>query len=108
MRFDIRAAAGLPPAIVALAETRLASALDRFSPRIHRLSVRLSDLNGPRGGVDKKCLVTVQLRAPRLTIVLEDTAEDAAVAIARIADKIGHVVARAISAGRGRAPLLAT
>ena len=109
MRFDVRAAAGLPPAIVHLAQARLSAALTHFAPRVRSLTVRLTDLNGPKGGVDKKCLVTIRLRAPRLTIVLEDTAEDAAVAIARIADRASRTVARAVgSATHWRVPQLAS
>lgn len=38
---------------------RLQYALGRFGDRLTRVAVRLSDINGPRGGVDKRCLVTV-------------------------------------------------
>ena len=35
-------------------ERRLRFALGRFAARIHRLTVRLTDVNGPRGGLDKR------------------------------------------------------
>ena len=98
MHLDIRAAAGVSADVAELARTRLVNALKRFAPRVRSLTVRLTDLNGPRGGVDKKCLVAIRLRSPRRTIVLEDTAADAAVAVARIADRAGRAVARAVDA----------
>lgn len=38
-------------------------ALGRFAPFIDRVLVRLDDVNGPRGGVDKVCRTTVSLRS---------------------------------------------
>ncbi|TQV76794.1 HPF/RaiA family ribosome-associated protein [Aliikangiella marina] len=38
---------------------RLGFALDRFTNRITRVHVRLADINGPRGGKDKSCLMQV-------------------------------------------------
>lgn len=36
---------------------RALSALGRFSTRIANVVVRLEDLNGPKGGVDKRCTI---------------------------------------------------
>jgi hypothetical protein len=38
-----------------LAQARLSAALRRLSSRVPRVTVQLSDVNGPRGGVDKHC-----------------------------------------------------
>ncbi len=37
-------------------------ALVRFAPAIERVVVRIDDVNGPRGGIDKVCRTTVILR----------------------------------------------
>lgn len=36
-------------------ERKLELALDRFDHRLERIQVRLEDVNGPRGGLDKRC-----------------------------------------------------
>jgi ribosome-associated translation inhibitor RaiA len=38
-------------------QRKLAFALGRFDRRVRRVVVRLEDVNGPRGGVDKVCRV---------------------------------------------------
>ncbi len=96
MRIAVRTSAGLPPALARLARRRLEFALGRFDNRVRSLAVHLTDVNGPRGGVDKKCLVTIRLDAPKPLIVIEDTDADAAVAIDRAADRAARAVARAL------------
>ena len=80
-----------------LARRRFELALGRFQGRVRSVAIRIVDLNGPRGGVDKRCRVTVQLSAPKRTLVIEDTDADAAIAIDRVADRTVRTVARAIN-----------
>lgn len=55
------------------AQRRLTFALDRHQHHLTEVNVFISDLNGPRGGVDKLCQVTAALKGmPPLTI-LEQT-----------------------------------
>ena len=98
MRILIRMAAGLSPALALLARRRFEFALGRFGDHVKSLTVHLADLNGPRGGVDKHCLVAIRLTSPRRVIVIEDTDAEAAVAIGRAAERGGRVVARAVQA----------
>jgi len=59
----------LTPALRQHTERRLHFALGRANGQISRLTVRLSDLNGPRGGEDKRCLLRITLTgAPTLPI----------------------------------------
>lgn len=51
-------------------ERRLRFALGRFASAIQRVKVRTEDINGPRGGIDKRCHVEVQLRASRSSPIL--------------------------------------
>ena len=45
----------------AYARRKLAMKLGKFAPSIERVSVRVADVNGPRGGVDQVCRVKVVL-----------------------------------------------
>jgi putative sigma-54 modulation protein len=100
MRITIRNANALSPSLADLARHRLEFALGRFGARVRSLTVRLLDLNGPKGGVDKQCLVEVVLNPSSRLVLIEDTDADAAVAISRAADRAGRAVARAVHAMR--------
>ncbi len=78
-------------ALKELVERRLGFALSRFASRISRMRVTVADLNGPRGGIDKRCTVEVQLAsAGTLTAdVADETLESA---ISRAADRIARRV----------------
>ena len=105
MRILIRMTAGLSPSLAPLARRRLEFALGRFGARVRSLTVRVADLNGPRGGLDKRCLVAIRLTSPRRLIVVEDTDAEAEVAIGRAAGRASRVVARAVETLRDWRPL---
>ena len=44
-----------------LVENRLTRSLNRFSRRIDRIDVAITDENGSRGGIDKHCRIRVQM-----------------------------------------------
>ena len=98
MRMAIREAGQWPGETVALARIRLEFALGRFAGRVRSVSVSLTDVNGPRGGIDKKCLVAVRLERPPRVIVIEDVDADAAVVVSRAAERTARAVARAVDA----------
>lgn len=74
-------------------ERSISFALSRFADRVSRVTVRLEDINGPKGGKDKKCLVTAGL-IPTISIVVEDIDSDLYVAIDRAMDRLGRTVGR--------------
>jgi len=74
-------------------ERRLRFSLGRFQHRVERVRVRLEDVNGPRGGVDQRCLVVVALKGlPR--VVIEQLGVDPHAAIDRAMARAGRAVAR--------------
>jgi putative sigma-54 modulation protein len=84
-------------------ERRLRSALGRFAARIDRLTVRLCDVNGPRGGVDKRCRIAVTL-IPRGLVMVEGQGHDPFTLISRAAKRARRSVRRALERRRrGRA-----
>lgn len=77
------------------AKRRMHFALARFGGRIASVRVTVSDQNGPRGGVDKRCQVAVRL-LPRGELVLSDSDASLHAALDRTADRLGRQVARAL------------
>lgn len=74
---------------------RIHFALGRFDPQVERVTARVADLNGPRGGTDKCCRMEVKLRAlDRVASVARaDNLEEAA---ALAAERLGRSVTRAL------------
>jgi ribosomal subunit interface protein len=78
---------------------RLYFALSRFSPKIARVSVKVEDINGPRGGVDKHCRIVVKLDGfGELSVDATDAEVYAAVDSA--ADRAGRSVQRELERRR--------
>lgn len=97
MRVDVRAHQRKVGAVLRhQVERRLQFALARFSRQISSVKVQLSDLNGPRGGVDQCCRVDISLISGRRLIV-EDTQSYLHAAIDRAAERVGRAVARQLS-----------
>lgn len=77
-------------------QQRLVAALDQHADRIRAVSVKLSDLNGPRGGVDQLCKVSVQLNNGKM-LHHERKGLDLYSNISLIADKVKRRVGRQIA-----------
>jgi putative sigma-54 modulation protein len=101
-RISIRGDRSIARAAIDLAKLRFATALGRFESRIDSLVVRVGDVNGPRGGDDKRCAVTLRLTAPRRVVIVEDTDPSAEAAISRVADRVGRAVARLVATHNDR------
>ena len=100
MQIDVHALGfELTPALRQHIERRLHFALARSDAVVARLSVRLSDLNGPRGGEDKRCHLRIIL-ADAPEVLIEDTEADLYVAIDRAADRASRTVARRLERSR--------
>lgn len=84
------------------AERRLSSTFTFCNEHIRRIVVRLSDINGPRGGPDKCCHMQVMLNGLD-DVVVEDVESDLYVAIARAANRAGRTVRRRLTRRRDKA-----
>ena len=80
-------------------ERRLEFALDRAHHDVNSVTVRLSDINGPRGGFDKRCQIQIPLPHQR-GVVIEETDADLYVAIDRAAGRAGNSLGRQLSRRR--------
>lgn len=94
MQIDIKTQSfSLTEALHSHARRRLQYALSSFDEHIQRVVVRLSDINGPRGGRDKRCRLQLVL-AGLPDVVVEDTQADLYVAIDRASDRAGRTLLR--------------
>src|SRR5688500_10861867 len=91
----------LTDALVQHVEARVESALGPFSCRVLKVTVRLDDINGSRGGVDKRCSVVVALRRHGVEVA-EAVDADLYRAIDEAAARIRRSVARAAKAHLSR------
>lgn len=80
-------------AIDSHAQRRLTFALGRFSSRIKQVRVRLADINGPRGGIDKRCAIECNL-GKNGTVLIEETDADLYAAIDRASNRVKVAVRR--------------
>ncbi len=102
MRIEIHVHSGahgitLTPELRQHVERRLALALDRVELRIRHVRITLVDANGPRGGIDQRCQLQIELvPLPRL-VVLETRDELGAAidgAIDRAVQTMGRLLGR--------------
>lgn len=92
------------PALHAYVQRRIASAVGRLLGPLDTLVVRLSDDNGPRGGVDKRCRIVARGGS---AIVVEAVDEDLFAAVDRACDRLAVAFVRDVERRRGdraRAP----
>lgn len=80
-------------------ERRLQFALGRFGRTIRQVTIRLSDVNGPRGGRDKSCHVEVRL-IPDDRIIVGDTQSDLYAAINGAIERAVRAVSRQLARER--------
>lgn len=94
MRIDIQARGfDLTEGLREHTARRLQFALGWAGHGVRSVTVRLSDVNGPRGGNDKRCRIKIPLPGGQ-DVVIEDTEADLYVAIDRAADRTERTVAR--------------
>ncbi len=83
----------LTKALQSYVELRLNFSIDYASNYIQRIRVTLSDINGPRGGEDKRCQLVLTF-AGMPTVVINDIDTNLYVAIDRAVERASNAVAR--------------
>jgi len=106
MQFEIRGMdISMSQALRDHIERRLRFALDRFARRVRQVRVKVGDLNGPRGGIDKCCKLAISLDRSS-TIVVESHASNVYGAVDCVADKAATCIGRILKRPHGRNPLM--
>jgi len=83
----------LPSSLKESIERKLLFAMSRFTPMVERVSVVLSDQNGPKGGHDQACRVTAYLRHGEI-LTISDSDLQIEPSVARAIDRLARAVAR--------------
>lgn len=78
---------------------RLRFQLTRFEGEVGSVVVRIGDINGPKGGVDKRCQVAV--RGPGMaSVTIEDLSADAYSAVDLAVERAARAVGRELERTR--------
>jgi hypothetical protein len=101
--FESRAVAGANMRDLSVQRVRFA--LRRLTALVQRAKVQFSDVNGPRGGIDKRCQVELSTESAG-TVVIASLARDWRTALDRSLGRATRVLVRSLqrqqSAARGR------
>ncbi|MFT7130449.1 MAG: putative sigma-54 modulation protein [Gammaproteobacteria bacterium] len=77
-------------------EKRIHFSLSRVQIRIDRIDIHLSDINGPKGGVDKQCNISIHPKK-MANITISDTKENLYEAIDHAINRASHSLIRKVS-----------
>lgn len=80
------------------AQKKILFALSRFGDRIRSITLRVMDINGPKGGLDKKCQVLLKLK--NKTIVLEGVDQNYYTVVDTTIERLQRLVARELERWR--------
>lgn len=72
---------------------RMGFAIGRFQEHIRWARVKVADVNGPKGGVDKRCVVMLRMRNLP-DVVFAITQFDVRVAVDQAADRVAQILSR--------------
>ncbi len=101
---NVRATGGLLAASErSYVQRRLGRKLGKFASSIERTSVRVDDVNGPKGGVDKRCRIKVVLSGLP-SIVVDERHRSLRTALDGALDRVGNAVRQSLGR-RSQKPL---
>jgi ribosomal subunit interface protein len=76
---------------------RVLAALSQHDAHVDRVEVQLSDVNGPKGGVDKHCQVLVHMGRPPKQVMIKKSHSDLYLAVSQAADAAKTTIGREVS-----------
>ncbi len=76
---------------------RVSAALDQHSSHVRSVAVTVRDENGPKGGVDKSCLLQVDLDFRHEPVIIKKLHEDIYLAVTEAADAVKRTVGRLVN-----------
>lgn len=75
---------------------RVGAALDQHAGHVRSVAVTMRDENGPRGGVDKSCLVHVDLVTQHDPVIIKKLHENLYLAVTEAADALKRTVGKLV------------
>lgn len=87
------------PALKDYVARRMRFAIGRFRDHIQWARIKVADVNGPRGGADKRCVVQLKLRNLP-DVVFAITQLDVRAAVDEAADRVARVLAQRLRRNR--------
>ena len=91
----------IPENMLAQIEKALCSALDRFKHTIREVDINLIDLNGPKGGLDKRCNVQIRFEHQG-SLVVTSTGASIIQIVHEACDKLRHVITKRLSKAKSK------
>ncbi|THF59208.1 HPF/RaiA family ribosome-associated protein [Pseudothauera rhizosphaerae] len=93
MRIDLRCdGVEVSPGLKEYVARRMRFAIGRFRSHIQWARVKVADVNGPRGGTDKRCVVQLRLRNLP-DVIFAITELEVRTAVDRAAERVARVLA---------------
>lgn len=80
-------------------ERRIQFALSWANHNLRKVTLRLEDINGPKGGADKSCRIQIPIAGGK-PVVIEEIQSDLYVAIDRAIERAGRVLSRKLERKR--------
>ncbi|MBX3379082.1 MAG: hypothetical protein KF805_03225 [Phycisphaeraceae bacterium] len=92
----------ITPRMLDYVHSRVIAALSRFITRIREVRVQIGDVNGPKGSLDKRCVILATVRgrgAGSGEVIARHGDVDFFAAVAGAAHSLKHQVARRVNRG---------
>ena len=80
-------------------ERRIQFALSWANHNLQKVTLRLDDINGPKGGADKSCRIQIPIAGGK-PVVIEEIQSDLYIAIDRAVERAGRALSRKLERRR--------